>query len=674
MSLTTVLYIVLAAVIAFVAAFFQYGYKTSKHTGTFILPVLRFLAVFSLLLLLLNPKVTSRQYQNLRPTLNIIADNSASIEYAKQGDQVQGLINRIAKNTNLNKKFDIQYYSFSDGLHPLDSLTFNKPETNIVKTLKTVNQLYKNKVAPVILITDGNQTYGSNYEFYTSNQQVYTVAVGDTLRYDDIKISRINVNAYTNLNNKFPVEVFVQYDGDKPVQKTLTIRQKNTLLFQKQFRFSAQQNSRKIQFYLPANSVGIHHYTCAITTLDNEKNTVNNRKPFIVEVLDEQAKILVLSTINHPDIGMIKRSIETHKQRKVVIEKELNKDIQFKDYQLVILYQPTSKFDKVFKKLKENTTNYFIITGTKTDWKFLNNAQAVFSKKNISTYENYSAALNTGYDEYLVEDIGFSKLPPLEDYFGDISFSVPHKILLYQKIANFNTQNPLLATFTMKARRGAVLFGENSWKWRMLTKVENRSFEKFDTFFNKLIQYLSSEKRASQLEIRYNPFVYANGTMVIDAQFFDATYAFDNTENLQLIVSNSETKETKKLPFALKNNSYQAVLSNLKPGTYNFRVLAKNHQISKSGRFTVLTYGIERQFTTTNTASLKKIAMASQGNFAHIHQADKLLATLLSDKRYATVQKSIKKRVSLIDWKWLLAWVILLFSVEWFIRKYKGLI
>ena len=43
-------------------------------------------------------------------------------------------------------------------------------------------------------------------------------------------------------------------------------------------------------------------------------------------MIDEQAKILILSEINHPDISMMKRSIEMNKQRKVEIENNLNKN------------------------------------------------------------------------------------------------------------------------------------------------------------------------------------------------------------------------------------------------------------------------------------------------------------------------------------------------------------
>ncbi|MCF6346693.1 MAG: VWA domain-containing protein [Flavobacteriaceae bacterium] len=675
MSLLTILYIVLAVIIAFMVAFFQYFYKNKyRNAGNILLAILRFFAVFTLLLLLINPKIKSQQLIETLPTLNVVVDNSSSIAYTKQGDKITKLVEELKNNTTINKKFDVNYYVLTDDLYKQDTFSFDNSKTNILKALQTLASFNRENIAPTILITDGNQTYGSSYEFYKSNQQLYPVAVGDTLNYDDLKINQINVNSYTSLTNKFPVEVFLEYDGNETINKILTVKQRNNVVFKKQIEFSNQDNSHKILFHLPANTVGMQNYKCTISTLENEKNTINNVKNFSVEVIDEQAKILIVSDINHPDISMLKRSIESNKQRKVFVENNLSKKLQLKDYQLVILYQPTKKFTKIFNTIKDSSTNLFVITGTQTDWDFLNASQQFFTKNKINKNENYSAVFNPSYDEFITEDIGFNDFYPLEDYFGEVTFSVPYKTILYQSISSYSTENPLLVTFTDNNRRGAVLFGENSWKWRMFTNVEQQSFEKFDIFFNKLIQYLSSNKRSNQLEITYKPFIYNNNDIIIGAQFFDATYTFDSSASLLLTLTNKTTKEIKKLPFTLKNNAFEVVLNNLNPGNYNFMVSVDKHNLSKRGNFTVSQYDIEQQFVTANTSDLRKIANASEGNFFYINETDRLLTDLLSDKRYVSVQKSTEKIVSLIEWKWLLSMIILFFSLEWFIRKYRGLI
>ena len=288
--------------------------------------------------------------------------------------------------------------------------------------------------------------------------------------------------------------------------------------------------------------------------------------------------------------------------------------------------------------------------------------------------EKFNAVFNPTFSEFQTEDIGFLNFPPLEGYFGEIQFSKAYQTLLYQNISGFSTTTPLLATISDGNRRVAVLLGENSWKWRMLSKVNTKSFKEFDTFFSKLIQYISSNKQSDRLKIQYKPFVYANKDVIIQASFFDANYQFDDSTNIVLSLHTKKTNQQKNYPFTLKNNSYQIQLSNLKPGDYEFTVSTNNHKFKKSGKFTILPYAIEQQLNTANTKALKRIASTSKGSIFYPETTDRLFENLHSDKRYHIIQKSTENSVSLFDLKWVLGILLFFFSLEWFIRKYRGFI
>ncbi|MEZ4781536.1 MAG: hypothetical protein R2816_08260 [Flavobacteriaceae bacterium] len=68
------------------------------------------------------------------------------------------------------------------------------------------------------------------------------------------------------------------------------------------------------------------------------------------------------------------------------------------------------------------------------------------------------------------------------------------------------------------------------------------------------------------------------------------------------------------------------------------------------------------------------MATNSEGSSYFIANTDDLISDLLNDSRYATIQKSTKNIVPLIDFKILLALIALSLSIEWFLRKYNGLI
>ncbi len=664
----------MAVIAALGMAVFQYFYKTKSRSKTVIfLAILRFLGIFSMLLLLINPQIKSTILEVVKPKLVIAVDNSSSIKFLKSDDKTKDLVRDVRLNKALNDKFSIDYFSFDSTVKILDSLTFRKNRTNIREVLVSLDDVYKEN-AVIILVTDGNQTLGNDYTFRTSKNTVYPIVVGDTTKHIDLEISRLNANKYSFLGNNFPVEVFVNYNGKDPINPVLTVKSGNTTVFKENLDLNGEKNSEQVIFNLSASEVGIKNYRASLTYLTGEKNTINNHSNFSVEVIDEQSKVAIISDIKHPDLGMLKRAIESNKQRKVeyltsnVTSNELNA------YQLVILYQPTNSFRKVFEELENKEINSFIITGTQTDWNFLNRIQANFKKTVISQTEDYTADFNDNYGDFVVDNLSFEDLPPLHAYFGEVVFNSTHESILFQNIGGFKTESPLLATYLTNNRRGAVLFGENSWKWRALSFNKSKTFEGFDSFINKLVQYLAVKKEFNRIELTYVPIAYQNDLIKISASYFDSNYTLDTRAKLVLNLKNSQTNKTTQYPLLLNKNTYEINLSNLKSGDYSFSIKVEGQNILRSGNFTVLDYNIEQQFTYANMDALKVIAESSGGKLSHIDENSRSFKKLIDDTDYKSIQKSSEKIVPIIDWKWLLALIVLFFSLEWFIRKYRGLI
>ena len=291
MNLTTVLYIILAAIVALAFAVFHYFYKSnSKSKVTILLALLRFLGIFFMLLLVINPKIETAILETVKPSLLIAIDNTSSIKYQQNDVNILNLLKNIEDNPDLNKKFDINYFAFDKDISRLDSLNFSINNTNIKQSLEFLDNLYKENSA-VLLVTDGNQTIGSDYSFHKGNSAIYSMIVGDTIKQEDLKISKLNVNKYSFLGNNFPVEIFVNYNGINPVKTTLTVKNRNSTIFKKDITLDKSTNSKKVMFTLNASNVGIVNYKANLTYLASEDNTVNNHKDFSVEVINEQSKI-----------------------------------------------------------------------------------------------------------------------------------------------------------------------------------------------------------------------------------------------------------------------------------------------------------------------------------------------------------------------------------------------
>src|SRR5690606_35373290 len=143
MQIQTVLFILLALIAALAVVLFQYYYK-NKRKGKlwFILSFLRFLAIFGIILLLINPKFTKYEYTLEKTNLVLLADNSSSITAGNRALLISALSALRNKTKGLSQSFNILNYSFGADLTHSDSLRPAEKSTNISKALAGINDIF----------------------------------------------------------------------------------------------------------------------------------------------------------------------------------------------------------------------------------------------------------------------------------------------------------------------------------------------------------------------------------------------------------------------------------------------------------------------------------------------------------------------------------------------------
>ena len=676
MPAATILYILFAALVAAGVSYYFYFLKKRRSTrNKWLLAFLRFTALFAIFLLLINPKFLQQEHYIEKPELFVLVDNSASVKRLSEVQELRSNIAELLENPKIQDRFDVETYAFGDEIEIATDFNFSEKGTNIYQALNAIGELKNDEPNATLLFTDGNQTYGRDYTFFNfqKDSKIIPVVVGDTTSYVDISIDQLNANKYAFLENKFPIEIFLNYEIEEDVQQKLRIKNNDKTIFSEVINLDAEKNSEIISLLLNATSTGLKSYTAVIEPLEDEKNKLNNRKDFAVEVIDERSKVLVLTAISHPDMGALKRSVESNQQRSLTVKNLNAEDYNLEDYQLLILYQPTAAFQQVFEEIKRNNSNFLIIGGVSTNWHFLNSVQEEIQKEVSASTEEIFPLLNENYPSYQIDEIDFDDYPPLKGLFGELKIKVPHQVLLFQKISGIETEKILLATYENNTAKRAVLLGENIWKWRAHSFVENGSFENFDEFFGNLVQFLASKKKKDRLQLKYEPFFYENDEIIVTAQYFDENFEFDARKQLILKLKNDD-EQLQNIPFVVTDNHYRVNLGILEPGTYNFDVSVIGENISESGKFVVRDFDIEQQFLNANVDQLQQLANAQGEEVFYISEKQKLLNRLLNDPNLKPIQKSDTKEVPLIDWYYLLIIIIACLSTEWFMRKYYGLI
>ncbi len=677
MTISIILYITLALIVALGFAFFQYLFrKPRRQRKNYIFFALRTLSLFLVFLLLINPKITSTEYEIERPELIILADNSQSLTYLEEEENLRSISNEISENSEIRKNFEISQVVFGEELSMRDSLDFQASQTNIYKALTQTQEIFSGKQSAVVLLTDGNQSLGRDFRYFKSkdNSKIFPVVIGDTTTYKDISIERINSNRYAFLNNRFPVEVFLNYTGDEAVEASITIYSGKNPVLTRKIQFSADSKSEILRTDLPANSLGVKTFSVEIAPLPNERNTLNNQQNFAVEVIDERTSVLILSEQPHPDLGALKKSIESNQQRIADIKYLNSENMQLSDYQLVVVYQLNRRFDNQIRGILEKNHNYLMVTGSQTDWNYLNSLALGYSRSATSQPQEIFPVYNPTFSSFQFENIGFDDFPPLVDRFGPLEFdNSQFEVMLYQELQGVKTGEPLMGVSNSSPKSG-FLFGENIWRWRAKSYLDNKSFEEFDEFFGKLIQNLSSKRSRERLTLEHENFYYGNENVIITAQYFDENYQFDSGESLKITVSNNDTEDSFTSDLIIKNNVYQFDAGDLPPGNYSFTVSVQNQNISKSGSFEVVDYNTEQQFVSANLEGLQSFAENNETDLIFPDKMEQLINSLLNDDKFRPMQKSRQKTVPLIDWYYLLFILIIILAAEWFYRKYLGLI
>lgn len=675
MSINTILLILLALLVSAGIAFYQYLYKANNKSSLhLLLAFLRFLSIFLVLILLINPIISKKTYETQKTPLPLVVDNSLSVEFLNQDKKAKELITLFTSNDKLKEKYDLQLFSFDQDFNSDNDINFKGKQSNIFKVFENLKQLFRTQNHPVVLLSDGNQTEGNDYVYNVpQNANVFPIILGDTIEHLDLKINQVNANKYAFLKNKFPVEIFTNFTGNKSVNATLSIQENNETFFKQNISFSSNKKSEVVSVLLNADRVGVHTYKAVISSGENEKNKFNNSKNFAVEIIDQRTEVAIISNIVHPDLGALKRSIESNAQRKVTIAKP-NEIKELNKFNVLIFYQPDTNFKNVFEQNKNLKINSFIITGLNTDFNFLSRFDTPFDFKMSNQKEDFSADFNGNFNVFAIENFGFEQFPPLDNPFGTIIPKSNVNTLLQSRIRTVKTENPLLTFVETEGNRNAYLFGENSWKWRLESYLKDKSFEKYDLFIDKVIQYLASNSQKKNLVVTHENFYNSGETISISAQYFNKNYEFDENAQLTIQLKHKQTNSVKLYDFVKGSNDFSVLFDDLNSGDYSFVVKEKQSNSQYIGRFHIVDFDAEKQFVNADVSRLKQLAENTQGKAYFPSKVDDLIKFLENNENYKPIQKEIIKKSPLIDWIWGLIILVILLSTEWFVRKYNGLL
>lgn len=640
---------------------------------------LRAIALFLIFLFLLAPQIDRTKKIKKLPVMAVAFDNS-------QSDS--GYLNNYAelKQTLLNrfsKKYQLDFWTFGEKAENSDNVTGNDRRSDYGQILKILKDSYINKnIGAALVVGDGIYNQGQNPENVAArlNFPVYTLGIGDTTRITDAAISNVRTNKQAFLKNKFPVEVEMKFSKLNGKIAQYDVENNGKQVYSGQVPIVSDDDFRMERFDLEAAQPGLQHYKIRIRPFEGEKNRDNNEYNFVIQVLENKQKILMVSNSPHPDLGAIRNSLEELQNYDVKEITGSDTPDSLQSYSLIIFNQlPSLKntATRLFEKIKSNRIPVLFLIGPQTLIDQLNALDMGIKIAASPNTEEVQPVFDPNFSLFVLSAETretFAQAPPWVAPFGNTTVGPQIQSLATQNIRNVQTSKTLLAFGTEKGRKTGFVMGEGIWRWRLYDYEINGNHDAFNELIHKTVQYLALRQNEDNFNVIYPALFEETDEVKFTAELYNDSYERINTPDVLMRIKNDSLREFN-YQFDRTDDYYTLNAGSLKPGDYSFEAITSlgNQHFTENGKFSVVKNEIEIQNKQANFEVLYQIAQLSGGQFQPLANSGILLDSIQGNKQIAVQEFHQNIQSEWINLKFLFFLLVLTLATEWFFRKYWGI-
>lgn len=648
-----------------------------------ILFVARFFLLFLLGILLLEfySRYVTREY--IKPALVIAIDNSRSMIAAKDSVEVKKFFREKFPEFigAFQDKMDVQVLTFGEQIrfNP-DSILFHENKSNAEGIFHAAQQVLGNKpISAMLIISDGIFNEGIHPVSLTEGLEypIYVVASGDTTIYKDVSIKKIVHPKHVYLGNDFVAEILINGTFLKNEKIKISISENNTELFSKEISFHSDLSDvQSVSFQLHAEKGGYHTYKVQASVVKGEKNIQNNTAYFVINVIENKTKVLILYAAPHPDISSISQVLKANASYEVesIWENNFTKSISLHKYDVVI-YHSLSESSPWLNKCFQLAVPVWVISNNVSALqnKLLRIQQIIPQQSN--EIESY---LNTSFSAFALTETYqniTNQLPVLLAPYGNYSPIGENEVLFYQKINNVPTNLPLFYFTTVLGVRYAVFLGDGLWRWKMTDYQLHQNTDWFSHLVTQTIRYLTIKRDKSPFKVYVPATINENEPLQITAEFFNES--MQNITEPDVFLNLTDSQKNEYMFVCNKATGYYFLnAGRLSAGTYSYNASAsyKGKKYTQSGKIHILPFSSEKNNLVAQHTLLKLITEKTNGKFYLLNQIETLKDDLLNNETVQTTVIENEEYQYWIDHKiWFLI-LIIVSLLEWIIRRWHDVI
>ena len=704
---------------AFTAAalltWWTYRRTVPRLTGVFqwLLPLLRLSSLAIVILLLLEPLLSSDRTIETPPTTAVLIDLSESLFVTSAGedrDSIAGALRTDLERLQLDAFDDVRLFGFGTDLTAvsatgswIDSLSIADQRTDISRALTRVStELTNEHLRSVVVISDGRHNTGRNPLFVAERYPVpiITAVLGDTTARRDLYVRSLATNEIGYVESEQPVRALIRSEGISAGEVAVLLSVDGIEVQRTQIDLQPDTEQQIDLGFVP-DTPGLKRVEVSVSRVDGEVTYRNNSESAAVQVLDSRRRVLLLGSSPGPDVSSVRQILDAdpnidltwtiHREGEVYYGDPMPDDYDVFDVVVLAGFPgrstPAASASRVAQRLGESTNVLFLL-GHDTDLGKLNRYFAGVLPATVGAVrrefiEASVSVSGTGSAHPILESLDLTetdwdRLPPLRASTSRWTPAPDAQVLATTRIRGVGLPDPLLTVQQRLDQRSAAVLVTGTWRWKNLSEDLSAYENVWVDLVANTVAWLTAGGDDRLVRIRPVETSFAGSDPIrFTGQVYDESLqpVPDAAVEVVIVAPGGE-----RYPFTMDaagNGLYNLETESLPAGSYEYQARAVRNGAElgrEEGSFVVGNLSLEFKNTRADPVLMRQIAQRSGGvaiSADRLTEVPRILDSLgATQSRFETSTRELELWRRYV----FLAIVVVLLTAEWFLRKRSGLV
>ena len=705
---------------ALLALTYFYYRRTTPPVGylRWVLMALRGIAFIALFLALAQPVLIYSESSWLKKRAALLLDCSASMNLPLTNRSEETRFDRareLIADPGLSDMWDelsVDRFYYAESLYTeTENISPRGHKSNPGKALRQLQKTSRlNRYDYVFLVSDGRITEGENLPDIAaqSGSPLYTIAVGDSSRNDDILLTDVNYDDVIFSGRETEIEVTLSQKGNLGIRSQLRISEGARVLAQKLITLPGDGKSGQYPLTFTPPQPGRHILDVELVPVDEESNRLNNRRKISIRVLKSKLRVLLYSSSLNQEQAFLNRYLNSRDDLEVerVIDAAGGTRLgvrfpktqeKLNSYDVVIMIDPdlsrlSAGYDRLVSYLSDRGGGLLVFMGEK----YARSAPGIRLEKLIPLAVSPRGEKPVEYGKFqLVPDQRmifhptiklaenreeilslWSSQPPFSSILSVDSVRSSGVALAYAETGRPRELIPGMALRRMGPGKILAVAVSPFWHWAMLPVGVGGESAGYKNFISGSIRWLTIGDESDRISFKPTSEVFQNGEEIAFAgsAHDEGFRPIENgTGDLIVVSQANDTTRARIVPDPEKAGRYLARAGVLPPGKYSYIAELSSESLRLGrfrGEFAVDDINRETAFGDVDWNSLSRTAQNSGAVFVSYKNIQPLIDAVDTEKIEITERHEYRLWNNLI----VLLIIVGMLSIEWFIRKRRQLL